>query len=265
VHPAALAPILALLVGVPSVRDHFPDPGLPTHDFLLVDAEDGEVLRAEGTAEDPAARHSWGDLARVVDALAGLEDGTLDAEARVPCDSTCWAKGSHGDVGLVEALAWGCDTWWGVNGRRVPAAARGLHARAVGLVDADAGPADASSVADWVSFWRRLLHEDLHLAPNTSTQLLAAAGMSVSSPRGAARALHDPRRRTRAFVGGGPDGAWVVGSREVLGRVWVFALYLPGGSPALATSRADALLEETRRIARRSTALRGGVPTNEPR
>ncbi|MFN8177177.1 MAG: hypothetical protein U0167_04585 [bacterium] len=273
-HPAALAPLLALLVGIPSLRDHFPDSGSPTHEFLLVDSESGEVLRAEGAAGDelpssgtgetvPLPGHAWGDLARVVDALAGLEDGILDAETRVRCDSTCWAKGSHGEVGLVEALAWGCDTWWGAQGSRVPRASFVRHARAIGFAPTDS--ANASSLAAWVSFWRRLLHEDLHLAPNTSTQLLAAAGMSVSSPRGAARALDDPRRRTRAFVGGGPEGAWVVGSREVLGRVWVFALFLPGGSPALAVARTDALLEETRDIARRSTAQRGGMPTNEPK
>jgi hypothetical protein len=200
----------------------------------------------------------------VVRALAGLEDGTLDADARARCDSTCWTRGAHGEVTLVEALAWGCDTWWQRYGSRIPATAAASHARAAGLLP-EGTDAEASSLAACVAFFRHLLRDDSHWKANTSTRLLAAAGMAVSSPRGAARALHDPRRRTRALTGSDEHGAWVVGSREVLGRTWIFSLYLPGGSTALATSRAAQLLEETRRIARASSEQRGGMPTNEPR
>lgn len=252
-----------LLASLPSLRDHFPDPGSPTHDFLLVDAQTGETLRAEGRAEDPGARHAWGDLTRVVDALAGLEDGTIDAESLTRCDSSCWAGGAHEEVALVDAIAWGCDAWYGAHRDDVSDDARERHARAAGLVAAGA-ETGRSSVAEWVAFVRRLTRDDLGLATETSTRLLAAAGTAVSSPRGSARILHDPRRRTRALAAGGPEGAWAIGSRQVLGREWIFALFVPDGTPALAASRAAQLLEETRRIARRSTAERGGMPTTEP-
>ena len=254
----ALARAALIVATLPSLHDHFPNPGSTTHDFLLIDAQSKEVLRGEGRA-----RHAWGDLVRVVDALAGLEEGTIDAERVVRCDSTCWAAGAHGDVALVEAIAWDCDTWYAAQRDAVSSAARARHAQAVGLADEDT--TGSSSAAQWVEFFRRLERDQLHLSANTSTSLLAAAGTAVSSPRGAARALHDEWRRTRAFVGGGAEGAWVVGSRAVLGRDWIFALFLPNGTPALATARADQLLEETRRVARRSTAERGGVPTHEPK
>ena len=39
---------------------------------------------------------------------------------------------------------------------------------------------------------------------------------------------------------------------------WVFALFVPEGSPQLAAARASALLDETLRVYRTSTAERGG-------
>jgi hypothetical protein len=261
---SGLVPTLLLLASPPALRDHFPDPGPPGHDFLLVDGRTGEVLRAEGRGEDPADFRAWGDLERLVGAMAGLEDGTIDPERRVRCDSTCWAAGTHGEVALVEGLAWGCDTWWGAQRGLVSAAAVGRAARSAGLAAGDAAATGRSSPAQWATFWRRLEYDELGLAAETTTQLLAVAGTAVSSPRGSTRLLHDPYRRTRAIAAGGPEGAWVIGSRIVLGRNWVFALFVPGGTPPLATARAQQLLDETRRIAHRSTAVRGGVPVTEP-
>jgi hypothetical protein len=48
-----------------------------------------------------------------------------------------------------------------------------------------------------------------------------------------------------------------------VGREWAFALYLPGGTPALACARAAHLLGETGRVARKSTHVRGGEPSEE--
>ena len=253
---------LALLSGVPQLRDHFPDEGSVTHVFLLVDAESGDVVRAEGPATDGSCRPPWGDLERFLTALAGLENGTLDADRAVRCDSTCWAAGTHGEPSLLQGLAWGCDAWFADARARVPRKVVREQARACGLEDP--GHPESATVAAWVEFWRSLTRDRLALRPSTTTRLLAAAGTSVGSPRGMARTLYDPHRRTRAIAAAAPGGAWVVGTRQLLGREWVFALWVPQGTPALATARAEHLLEDTRRIARRATTLRGGTPVLDP-
>src|SRR5262245_12018241 len=143
----ALAQAALLVATLPTLHDHFPNPGSTAHDFLLVDAQTKQVLRAEGRGEDPSARHAWGDLVRVVDALAGLEEGTIDAERVVRCDSTCWAAGAHGDVALVEGIAWDCDTWYAAQREAISSAARARHAQAVGLADDDT--TGSSSAAQW--------------------------------------------------------------------------------------------------------------------
>ncbi len=261
-QPVALASILAVLATAPSVREHFPDEGVPTHAFFLVEASTGKVVRAEG-GDVLEAKHSWGDLRRVVVVAAGLEDGRLDAQRVVACDSTCWALGGHGEVRLLDGLAWGCDTWYAAAFPEPDPVTFDRVATALGLRVAGASDERVTAEA-CVAFWRTLASLSLDLRADTSTQLLAVAGASVSSPRGTARLLHDPRRRTRAFVCGGAEGAWAIGGRSVLGREWAFAVYLPGGTPALAASRAARLLEDTRRVARRSTLERGGVATDEP-
>jgi hypothetical protein len=261
--PALTSAIVALAVA-PALHEHYPDEGAPTHAFLLVEAATGNVVRAEG-GEILDASHPWGDLRRLILAVAGLEDGRLDSRRTVHCDSTCWAHGSHGEVALVDGLAWGCDTWDAALPDVDPAelariaTTLGLHETA--KAEGDSGRVTAEGC---VAFWRVLSSLSIDLRADTSTQLLAVAGASVSSPRGVARLLYDPHRRTRAFVFGGAEGAWAIGGRSVLGREWAFAVYIPRGTPALAASRTARLLEETRRVARRSTVERGGVATDEP-
>jgi hypothetical protein len=252
--------LVVALAAIPELADHFPDAGSPTHVFLLVDGASGEVIRAEGPASAAESRAPLGDVERFLVALAGLEDGIL-ADRVVACDSSCWAVAGHGEVTLLEGLAWGCDTWFAAAQAAVSSEAWRSRARSLGLsADGDA----VAGVQECASFWRRLERDELGLRPGTTTALLGAAGTAVSSPRGIARALHDPRHRTRAIAVAAGESAWVLGSREILGRPWVFALHLPRGTPPLAAARAAQLLEETRRIARRSTSERGGSPTKEP-
>lgn len=240
---------------VPALGDHFPDEGLPTHAFVLLDGGSGDVLRAEGPEERSAPADG---LVRLLLALEGLESGVLDPARRVRCDSTCWADGGHGEPDLMEGLAFDCDAWAADARDRVGAAVLRARGAALGLADRGAGIAAAPHA--WADVWRALSSDDLGLRTSTTTTLLGAAGMAVTSPRGSARTLHDPRRRTRAFVFAGAHGSWVLGSRTVLSREWVFALHMPGAAPALAAARAARLVDDTRDVARRSSAQRGGQP-----
>ncbi len=243
---------------VPGLADHFPDAGLPTHAFVLLEGETGKILRTEG----PDGTEAPADGAvRLLLAIDGLESGAVDPSRRVACDSTCWANGGHGEPDLMEGLAFGCDRWAADAQARVGAAA--LRARAVSLGLGDVAPGAGASPHAWAEVWRALTSDRLGLRTATTTAILASAGLAVTSPRGAARTLHDPRRRTRALVFAGTGGCWVLGSRTVLSREWVFALHMPGAVPALAAARAARLVEDTRDVARRSSAERGGRPIPE--
>ena len=265
--PLALlaATVLPLLAGplappgAPAVRDHFPDPGAPNHTFLLVDGETGETLRAEGDSDDPVP---WDGMERILVALTGLESGALDAAARVRCDSTCWADGGHGEPDLIEGLALDCDTWFASARRRVGDERWRDRAAKLDLLAGTDG--SRTTVRAWTGFWRKLTGDRLGLPAAVTTELLGAAGIAVSSPRGSARTLYDLHRHTRAFVVASREGAWALGSRRVLGREWVFALHLPGGSAALAAARADQMIEDTRQVARQATSARGGMPIDDP-
>ena len=255
--PAAPEAAPALPPSFPHLSDHFPDEGIGGQVFLVVDGDTGEILRSEGGVDDAVP---WDGLERLVIAWTGLERGTLDLDARAPCDSACWAAGGHGRPDFREGVAEDCGSWFARARERVPEAAWRARARELGLV---AEHADGTSPRAWTDAWRRLASDRLGLAGNVTTTLLGSAGLAVTFPRGSAHALHDPRRRTRAFVFSSASGSWVIGSRAVLAREWVFALHLEGGSPSLAAARADRLLDDTRNVARRSTAERGGAPVRE--
>ncbi len=227
---------------------------LGNHAFLVVDLADGRVLRAD----DRAACHDrlvpWGTGTRFLAALAALEGGSVDPERVVACDDRCWADGGHGDVTLVTALAWECDTALAdlPEGNVVAA-----QAEALGLRSGD----DACSPAEWAAFWTSLGRGGSGLAPGTISYFQAAAGIAVTSPRGTVRSLHDPRLSVRAVAGENDGGAWVSGLAWVPGgRRWAFALHVPEATLALATARADHLLDETVRAYRLSTRERGGEP-----
>jgi hypothetical protein len=268
--------LAALLLSPPPVEEHFPREGMP-YVFLVVDTGTGGTIRADnpGAARDSA--YAPGESGRILLALAGLEEGTLDPDRAIACDSTCWAEGRHGDVRLLDAFALGCDAYFRVARARVGGAAIAKHADRVGFggsrpsaraID-DAidfpGPGWSVTARQWVGFWRRLAAGNVGERITTSSTLLAAAGISVSSPRGAARSLSNPRRRVRALAGGGPDGAWVTGVAQSYGaREWAFALFLPDGGAPLASARADHLLRETLRVFGSSTFDRGGEPLPDP-
>jgi len=249
-------------VAPPPASEHFRDEGRP-HVFLVVDRETGTRVRADDAEAAEGEAFPAGDAIRPVVAFAALESGAVDPEDTVDCDESCWALGRHGSPGLLDALAVSCDTWFRRVEPRVPRAALAEAARKLGFdARADEPPAAWGVTARaWVALWERLGTGSLGRRALTAPTLLAASGLAVTSPRGAAHALSDPRTEVRALGGASPSGAWIAGTFRADDRhSWIFALYVRGGTAPLAAARAAGLLDETLRVYRRSTAERGGVP-----
>ena len=263
----ALAALLLLPVPPPP-RDHFPDDPGDAHVFLAIDARSGEIVRSDAPV---AADREWlpaGETARVLVALAGLEDGVLGPDETIACDDDCWAKGRHGELPLAEALAYSCDTYFREAVSRVPATSLTREARRAGFERRPRTPTGGdefdpdwdATAREWVEFWSRLTRGDFAGRSSATSTLLAAATLAVSSPRGTARALYDPRHRAGAITGSTSEGVWVTGSYSAHGFSWVFALFVREGTDTLGAARAARLLEETLRVFQSSTYERGGFP-----
>jgi hypothetical protein len=247
---------LLVATSPPAIHERFPDEGTPAHALLVVDVASGDVVRVDDSDACRREPVPFGTGRRFLTAVAALESGDLDAEETVRCDSTCWARGDHGEVALVNALAWGCDTY----AASLPPVTEQVRrvARSMGL------DVDSSTLEDWTGFWRRADRARLPLRAETTAHLLATATTTISSPRGVARPLHDPRRVGRAFVGEAAEGSWVTGVTTLPGgRRWAFALFVPGGTARLAVARCAHLLAETKRTFRAATRERGGKPWSD--
>jgi hypothetical protein len=268
-HPFLAAALVLLLPGAPPTLSERFRAEPPTHVLRIVRVADGATVRSESANGGEDRAFPPGEAARFLTALSGLETGALDPDRRIPCDSTCWGAGSHGDPALLEALATGCDTWFLRAAERVAAAAVADRAIALGFTRAPAAEGGwAASVRDWTDFWRAIASGRSEVEPAGAATLLAAAGLGVSSPRGLARPLHDPRLRVRAVAGSAPGGAWVTGLLRRGDDVdWAFALWVPDGTVPLAVTRASSLLEETLRRRENAAAERGAPlsPLDEDR
>lgn len=262
--------LLMLPASPPALRDRFPE-AVPSHVFLVVDTETGEVVRADDEAAAEREAFPAGESWRVLLALAGLEEGLLDSEEGVPCDSTCWGRGTHGTPDLAQGLAFSCDAWFRRARELVPPEAVVRQGKRIGFRPPAAeslgpdrerpGSAWRVTAREWTDFWRGAQRGALGLRTAAASTVMVAGGLSVASPRGVARALHDPAHRVRVIVGGDEEGNWVTGTLQRRGPIrWVFALYVRGGSPALATARAALLLEETLDAYEQATSERGGEP-----
>jgi penicillin-binding protein 2 len=49
---------------------------------------------------------------KIVVALAGLTEGVITPEMRLPCTHGCWKRGGHGPINLREALAVSCNSYF---------------------------------------------------------------------------------------------------------------------------------------------------------
>ncbi len=250
--------VFLMLTTPPPVRDHF-RAAPTTHAFLVVEVESGEIVRADIPDVIDAKALPLGDGERFLAAMAALEKGTLVGSTEVECDASCWSRGTHGSVSFVTALAWECDTFFADIPRDEKTLREIAESIQLDLADEDGPP--AATLREWTQLWRRFGLRRTGLRHQTVSQLMAAAGASVTSPRGVTRTLHDPARSVRAILGGDDGGAWVAGLASLQRkRRWAFALYVPGASPALATARCGHLLDETIRAYRLSTFERGGDP-----
>lgn len=262
--------LLALLLQAapPSLSDQFrAEP--PSHLFLAVELHGGDVVRAEGPPGFEDLPEPPGEAGHLLLALTGLEEERLDPERRIACDSTCWAGGAHGEPSLIEAVAVGCDRWFADAAARVPEEDVVERAVAAGFSRAPDTPGGWSATArEWTDFWRAMSAGRLKLRATTTATLLSAAGLTVSSPRGLGRPLHDPRRQIRAIVGASDQGAWVTGTvRKGQDVAWAFALFVPRATVPLAVARASSLLDETLRFRDHAVSERGSplTPFDEDR
>jgi hypothetical protein len=261
--PPALMLVAALLVApapLPPPSERFPA-STPGHVLVVLDVASGELVRSgdpEAAAGEP---FPLGDALRPLLALAALEGGQLEPEESIRCDSRCWANGAHGEPTHVSAAAWSCDTFFLELRKRLAwEAVRDWSIRA-GFLPAADGDEVQATVEAMAEFWRSLGRGRLPISESTLSELLAAGGISVVSPRGVARALNRPRLGARAEAGAAGDGAWVAGLWQLsTEQRWAFALYLREGTTTLATARCANLLEETARVIRSSSHERGGRP-----
>jgi hypothetical protein len=270
----AVAIVAAMLVSSPPpVRDHFPEEQNPSQVLLVEDLRTGETIRRENAGAAEEIHFPLGESARLLFALAGLEERLLDPERTVPCDSLCWARGGHGLVDVSMAVAFSCDAYFRVLLPEIGGEPIRRHALRAGfgpdvpsataIESADGFPGDgwSATARQWIEFWKGVPRGTLGLRSATMSALLAASGMAVSSPRGLARGLYDPVRRVRAAVGDTEEGAWVTGIRHLRGGgPWLFALHVRGATASLVTARADHILRETIRTWEHTSPNRVGRP-----
>lgn len=251
--------VCLVLVSPPPAAERFPAES-GSHVLLVVDRRTGELVRADDAEAAETRAFPAGDAIRPITALAALESGAADPEDTVDCDDACWGRGSHGSPALLDALAFSCDSWFA----EVPVdrVALETQAAAAGFEVRGADPTGWGVTARaWTELWSRLAVGSLGRRSVSAPTLLAASGLSVTSARGTAHSLWDPTAQARVFAGDSEAGAWICGMYHVDERhSWIFALFVPEGSVQLAAARAAALLDETLRVYRTSTAERGGVP-----
>jgi hypothetical protein len=254
-----IACVAAMLASSPPpVIEHFPEEQNPSQVLLVVDLHTGQTIRNENPEAAEKTPFPLGETARLLFALAGLEEGSLDPKRTIPCDSLCWARGRHGAVELSMAIAVSCDTYFrallhevGGEPIRRHALRQGFgpdvpSATAIETAVGFPGEGWSATARQWIEFMDDLAKGTLGLRISTTSALLAACGMAVSLPRGSARALHDPTRRVQAVVGDTEDGAWTIGIRHLRGGgPWLFALHVRGATASLAAARADHILRET--------------------
>jgi len=260
----ACLPLLVASAGAPvtppTAAERFPA-SLPGHVLLVVDVASGQIIRTDDPLAAGDELFPLGDALRPVLSIAALEDQVLDKAEVIRCDSRCWAGGGHGEPTHVSALAWSCETFFVELQRRLAPEVVGDWTIRSGFPAGEHDEEPEATVEQMTEFWRAAGRARLPIRESTLSELLAAAGISVRSPRGVARALDRPRHGARAIAGAAGTGAWVAGIwRASEERRWAFALYLRDGTTALATARCAHLLDETERVVRSSSRERGGDP-----
>ena len=110
-----------------------------------------------------------GSVFKIVMALAGLEEGTVDASTRVYCSGSvrlhgrprrCWKRAGHGTVGVQEALKHSCDVFFYLAGQDLGIERIARWSRHLGLgrptgIDVPGEKAGLVPDADWSQRVRR--------------------------------------------------------------------------------------------------------------
>jgi penicillin-binding protein 2 len=104
-----------------------------------------------------------GSVFKIVMALAGLEEGTVDTSTRAYCRGSvrlhgrprrCWKRGGHGSVGVQDALKHSCDVFFYLEGQELGIERMARWARHLGLgrptgIDVPGEKAGLVPDADW--------------------------------------------------------------------------------------------------------------------
>ena len=131
--PAQSAAAVVMDVHTGAVRALVSHPGFDPNLFTYgITQDDWETLNSDPHTpllnKTVNGAYAPGSTFKPVVALAGLESGILDPEARVFCPGYmdlgehrfhCWKHGGHGHVNLKEAVAGSCDTYFYDLGKRV--------------------------------------------------------------------------------------------------------------------------------------------------
>ena len=121
-----------------ALNQNFPDPDIS---FLLVDARSGELLVARW--DRPDVPIPTGSLAKPFAALAygGHHDFQYPSHTCRGSQTGCWRPGGHGDVDLVSAIAFSCNSYFRVLTEDLNAADLSRTAEHFGIEPPDRGAA----------------------------------------------------------------------------------------------------------------------------
>ena len=164
----------------------FPDPDIS---FLLLDARSGDSLASRW--DKPESPIPLGSLAKPFAALAyGEQHGFYYPAHRCRGSQTgCWRPGGHGDVDLVSAIAYSCNSYFRVLTQDLGAADVSRMADRFGIEPPD-GNAFGIELAGLGPRWRisplRMAHAYLELLGNRDNPTVAKifAGMERSAREG---------------------------------------------------------------------------------
>jgi hypothetical protein len=124
-------------------------PALVLLTFLRIDIETGQVVARQWKNEQPVA---VGSLAKPFVALAYAQSHEF-RYPRVNCKS-CWLPRGHGDVGIVEAIANSCNTYFDALRGQLKPGELDAVANRLGLANADTAMPEQILRA-YVELWKR--------------------------------------------------------------------------------------------------------------
>jgi cell division protein FtsI/penicillin-binding protein 2 len=215
-----------------ALNQDFPDPGIS---FLLLDARTGELLASRW--DNPDTPISLGSLAKPFAALAygQQHDFRYPWHTCRGSQTGCWRPGGHGDVDLVSAIAFSCNSYFRVLTEDLDPGHVSQTAKDFGIEPPDSS-AFGIELAGFGSRWRisplRMAHAYLELLGNRNNPAVAQiiAGMERSAREGTGAEVDRVLEVKSAMVKTGTAGCTHV--RHAPGDGFAIVL-APAGGPRI--------------------------------